>query len=161
MRISALVGIALSYFPFRVKRPAARVLEPPTMKEAELDAHDALAPIYDQLVLRPLAWQPLELFPLRMDVFQRGAKPGEPRFVEKLLPHKSVGRAMLIPVNHFTGAAGKMLVHKSVLLRLQAKTADGKEYMPAANMVNKSLKEGHENYEKTFPFDPSFVQWVV
>ncbi|KAJ6585623.1 hypothetical protein B0H19DRAFT_1110303 [Mycena capillaripes] len=93
---------------------------PDPMTEEELDLHDALSPIYDQLSLSKWWWL-LELMPLKQH-FQRGNNTWASRIVCNL------GRGRFIPKQQANGVR----VHRSVKTRLEAQTERGKKYKPKA-----------------------------
>lgn len=133
----------------------------PTVREAELDAQDALTALHDNLIRKPLLWEPLEYAFLRTDVFQPNAKEGEPRFIEKLQQHLAAGRTLLVPKGP-NGRSGKVFVHRSAYLRLKAQSANGNgPYIPLAMMVDESLPEDHVDFGKRLKFDEKYVEWVI
>ncbi|KAJ7621997.1 hypothetical protein DFH06DRAFT_1009614 [Mycena polygramma] len=93
---------------------------PAAMTEEELDHHDALSPIYDQLSLNPFWWV-LELLPLRQH-FQRGDNTWASYF------GWNIGRGRFIPKQKTNG----IRVHRSVKTRLEALTENGEAYQPKA-----------------------------
>ncbi|KAK7020349.1 DUF2235 domain-containing protein [Favolaschia claudopus] len=90
------------------------------MSEEELDLHDSLSPIYDQLSLAWFWWI-LEILPIR----QRYQK-GDNSWVSYL--GINWGRGRFIPKQKKNGVK----VHRSVKARLEAQTEDGGEYTPKA-----------------------------
>ncbi|KAK7036089.1 DUF2235 domain-containing protein [Favolaschia claudopus] len=90
------------------------------MSEEELDLHDSLSPIYDQLSLAWFWWI-LEILPIR----QRYQK-GDNSWVSYL--GINWGRGRFIPKQKKNGVK----VHRSVKARLEAQTEDGGKYTPKA-----------------------------
>ncbi|KAJ7174101.1 hypothetical protein C8R43DRAFT_1230806 [Mycena crocata] len=88
--------------------------------EEEMELHDALAPIYDQLSLAWFWWI-LELLPLRQH-YQRGNNSWASYF------GWNMGRGRFIPKQKKNGVR----VHRSVKTRLEAETEDGAKYKPKA-----------------------------
>jgi len=88
--------------------------------EEELDLHDALCPIYDQLSLAWFWWI-LEFLPLKLR-YQKGDNTWTTQF------GWNMGRGRFIPKQQTNGVR----VHRSVKTRLEAQTENGGKYKPKA-----------------------------
>jgi hypothetical protein len=101
--------------------PANPPQAPLMMTEEEHELRDALAPIYDQLSLKPFWWI-LEMIPIRQHVqqsdntWERGYK-------------SNMGSGRRIPKQK----KGVVKVHRSVKMRMEAHYPDGKKYKPKAS----------------------------
>jgi hypothetical protein len=90
------------------------------LTEEDLDLHDALSPIYDQLTLKWFWWI-LELLPLKQR-YQRGDNTWVSIYKWNL------GQGRFIPKQKKNGVR----VHRSVKTRLEAQTEHGGTYKPKA-----------------------------
>ncbi|KAJ6585647.1 hypothetical protein B0H19DRAFT_1110361 [Mycena capillaripes] len=90
------------------------------MSEEELDLHDALSPIYDQLSISK-SWWLLEVMPLKQRV-QQDDNTWASQFGWNL------GQGRFIPKQQANGVR----VHRSVKTRLEAQTEQGERYKPNA-----------------------------
>ncbi|KAG6829628.1 hypothetical protein H0H87_010652 [Tephrocybe sp. NHM501043] len=144
-----------SWIPFIPSSTGSGELKVPDKTEDELDALDALAPAFDQLVLNPGTWSALEEIPLTKE---RLDKDGVWREVRER--HMSVGRTIPPPeVQH----GRKIKVHRTVRLRMESSfgtgAQKGKKYVPLARI-------GYaEKYEDKMTFDKvladGLVDWVA
>ncbi|KAG7090384.1 hypothetical protein E1B28_009503 [Marasmius oreades] len=89
--------------------------------EEELELMDSLSPIYDQLSLKWFWWI-LEFFPITMRY-----QSGDSSWVSYL--GWNLGRGIIIPRQETEGVK----VHRSVKLRMEAKSRDGQRYVPKAS----------------------------
>ncbi|KAE9403560.1 hypothetical protein BT96DRAFT_854734 [Gymnopus androsaceus JB14] len=142
-----------SWVPFTSK-PELKTLLVPTQSEEELDAIDALAPAYDQLTLHPGKWSAME------DLKLKKWQPKDGGFVEVNEPHESHGRT--IPP-HFYSHGGKIKVHRTVQLRMEAKFKNGKEkgqkYVPLARVGYQPKYEDKKTFEQSV--NEGWIQWVA
>jgi hypothetical protein len=92
----------------------------PRKTEEEMELHDALSPVYDQLSLAWFWWL-LEFLPIK----QRYQK-GDTNWVSYL--GWNMGRGRFIPKQKSNGVR----VHRSVKMRLEAQTEEGGKYKPKA-----------------------------
>ena len=127
-------------------------LTTPTQTEDELDAADALAPMYDQLAIHPIKWGALEN--MKLDKEKKLAD-GSWGVVEEA--HKGKGRTIPPPeVQH----GGKIKVHRTVRMRMEGTLKNGEKkgqkYVPLALV-------GYD--EKKTPFEEAvskgWIQWVA
>jgi len=97
----------------------------PFLSEEDEDLHDALSPIYDQLVISK-AWWILEVLPMRLK-----NKKDSSWFSEYSI---NMGKGRHIPKQH--GEDG-VKVHRSVQIRMEAEELIGGRYKPKADLVVK------------------------
>ncbi|KAF8644650.1 hypothetical protein AX16_008352 [Volvariella volvacea WC 439] len=104
----------------------------PFLTEEEHELQDALSPIHDQLSIRRLWWI-LELIPLRIKVINDLAPDEAPQLKANL----GQGREIPDPTKK------DLYVHRSVLTRMNAKDATGKEgaYVPKAKFDKGDVKK--------------------
>ncbi|KAJ7253968.1 hypothetical protein C8J57DRAFT_1347969 [Mycena rebaudengoi] len=127
----------------------------PSMSEEEIDARDALAPMYDQLVLKSGTWQAMESFFTRKSVYDAAADT----FRNVWYRHNRAGRS-IPPVESTHG--GKIRVHRTVQMRMRGTYENGpdkgKTYIPKARMG------WHEKeFEDKTAFDKigaDLIEWV-
>ncbi|KAF7339199.1 hypothetical protein MVEN_01997300 [Mycena venus] len=122
----------------------------PPMSEEERDACDALAPLYDQLVLKSWMWQAMESFLTNESVYDAATNT----FKNVCHQHRSAGRA--IPPAESTYGS-KIKVHRTVQMRMQATYENGpdkgNQYIPKARL----------GWKKEVAFDqirPDLIEWV-
>ena len=114
------IGDACIEYP-KARLPLSENLPAPLMTEEEHEVHDALAPIYDQLSLKPFWWI-LEIIPVRQHIqhsdntWERGYKC-------------NMGSGRRIPKQK----KGVVKIHRSVKMRMEAHYPDGKKYKPKAS----------------------------
>ena len=100
------------------------------MTEEEEEIRDALCPMFDTLQLAKMWWI-LEVLPMRQRVQKPAPETGsEPKII------MNWGRAREIPRSE-----GKLLVHRSVKMRMEAEGLTGGTYKPRA----------------AFPVEPTWV----
>ncbi|KIJ36474.1 hypothetical protein M422DRAFT_782226 [Sphaerobolus stellatus SS14] len=142
-------------------KPEPHDLVLPNATEDELDAQDALAPIYDQLELKPEKWKLLERAWLITEVYQRDANPDKPQFKEVRVAHGGKGRTIIAYAQN--SVSDKFKVHVSVMLRMQAQLSSegGKvgKYMPKARVIDKSRTEERADFESILNSD--IIEWVA
>ena len=143
-----------SWFPC-VSRKKGSELQVSDESEEELDVLDALAPMYDQLALKPGTWAAMERLPLTKD---RLSKEG--KWEEVTEQHLSRGRTIPPPTALH---GGKIKVHRTVRIRMEGKFERGEKkgemYVPFA-------KVGYEQkYEAKTPFttalEQNWIEWVA
>ncbi|KAF9007420.1 hypothetical protein BDQ17DRAFT_1350616 [Cyathus striatus] len=123
-----------------------------TMTEEQLDLRDALAPIYDQLVLKYAKWWALEVYPMKVWSVVQG------KYIRK--QNKGRGRRIPPPLQKDGNVRNgdprwyKVRVHSSVKARMEAVGEDGSRYEPKAML---DAKEG-ETLSKLL--ERGLVQWV-
>ncbi|TFK33616.1 hypothetical protein BDQ12DRAFT_766453 [Crucibulum laeve] len=108
--------------PLDAEVQAANNLAETSLTEEEFELRDAMSPVYDQLSLR-WVWWILELIPL-YHKFQRSDNTW------KVWWGWNLGRGRKIPRQEKNGVR----VHRSVKMRMEAGYADGKKYVPKANL---------------------------
>ncbi|KAJ7878580.1 hypothetical protein B0H14DRAFT_2711527 [Mycena olivaceomarginata] len=126
----------------------------PNMSEEELDARDALASMYDQLVLKSGTWQAMESFLTKKSVYDATTDT----FKNVWHRHNSVGRS-IPPAENTHG--GKIRVHRTVRMRMQGTYENGpdkgKQYTPKARMG------WQQEFEDKTPFEQvraDLIEWV-
>jgi hypothetical protein len=127
----------------------------PNMSEEELDARDAFAPLYDQLVIQSATWQAMEsFFYTKKSVYDATADT----FKDVLHQHNGAGRS--IPPAESTHG-GKIRVHRTVQMRMQGTYENGpdkgKQYIPKARMG------WQQEFEDKTPFEhvgADLIEWV-
>ncbi|KAJ7832502.1 hypothetical protein B0H13DRAFT_2429637 [Mycena leptocephala] len=127
----------------------------PNMSEEELDARDAFAPLYDQLVIQSATWQAMEsFFYTKKSVYDATADT----FRDVWHQHNSAGRS--IPPAESTHG-GKIRVHRTVQMRMQGTYENGpdkgKQYIPKARMG------WQQEFEDKTPFEhvgADLIEWV-
>ncbi|KAJ7137109.1 hypothetical protein C8R44DRAFT_869188 [Mycena epipterygia] len=126
----------------------------PNMSEEELDARDALAPLYDQLVLQSGTWQAMERFLTKKSAYDAATDT----FKNVWHRHNSVGRSIPPPENTH---GGKIRVHRTVRMRMQGTYENGpdkgKQYIPKARMG------WQPKFEDKTPFEQvgaDVIEWV-
>jgi hypothetical protein len=122
--------------------------EPPHSEEEE-ELQDALSPIYDRL-LQNLAWWILEIVPMKHRS-QRGDHEWVSwfGFVEVFLSLSPLFCLVLITVCRWnlgrprtvfwTSSKERIKVHRSVKIRMEAKSTDGKRYKPRARLMSQPV----------------------
>ncbi|KAJ7907473.1 hypothetical protein B0H13DRAFT_1618403, partial [Mycena leptocephala] len=148
---------AKSFLPTGSKHTPKTVLELtlPNMSEEELDARDAFAPLYDQLVIQSATWQAMEsFFYTKKSVYDATADT----FKDVLHQHNGAGRS--IPPAESTHG-GKIRVHRTVQMRMQGTYENGpdkgKQYIPKARMG------WQQELEDKTPFEhvgADLIEWV-
>ncbi|KAJ7029899.1 hypothetical protein C8F04DRAFT_1187255 [Mycena alexandri] len=126
----------------------------PNISEEELDARDALAPLYDQLVLKSATWQAMESLLTKRSVYDAATDT----FKSVWHRHNSIGRSIPPAANTH---GGKIRVHRTVRMRMQGTYENGpdkgKQYIPKARV-------GWEpEFEKKSPFQQvsaDLIEWV-
>ncbi|KAJ7665096.1 hypothetical protein DFH06DRAFT_1186619 [Mycena polygramma] len=147
---------AKSFLPsWSTKTAEKRKLELPNLSEEELDARDALAPLYDQLILKSGLWTMMESLYLKKPVYNAE----KDAFETVRVPHNSVGRS--IPPAESTHG-GKIKVHRSVRMRMQAKYENGPE--KGQSYVPKARVGWQPKFEHKTPFEhvaeTDVIDWV-
>jgi len=139
--------------PFRSATvdPACRVLDP--KNEAEADAIDALAPIYDMLVIKPQIWLIFENIPLKTYNFK--LQDHVYKIFHKL-PRSLQGPISVDFAKKVTTQARSVRVHHTVLARMKAQHADGSAYVPRALFPDKTAI----SLDARLTGDESNFEWV-
>ncbi|KAJ7733506.1 hypothetical protein B0H16DRAFT_1579569 [Mycena metata] len=126
----------------------------PYMSEEELDARDALAPLYDQLVLKSATWQVLESLMIKKIVYDAATNT----FKSEWHRHNSIGRS--IPAAENTHG-GKIRVHRTVQMRMQSVHENGPE---KGEPYNPKARVGWGGkFEDKLPFkevSQDLIEWV-
>jgi hypothetical protein len=140
---------------FLQKTPKGEELTLPNMSEEELDARDAFAPLYDQLVINSATWQAMEsFFYTKKSVYDATADT----FKDVLHQHNSAGRS--IPPAESTHG-GRIRVHYTVRMRMQGTYENGpdkrKKYIPKARMGWEPEFEDKKPFEK---IEEHLIDWV-
>ncbi|KAJ7266052.1 hypothetical protein C8J57DRAFT_1329320 [Mycena rebaudengoi] len=127
----------------------------PNISEEELDARDALAPLYDQLVLKSGTWQAMESFFTRKSVYDAAAHT----FKNAWHRHNRDGRSIPLPEDTH---GGKIRVHYTVRMRMQGMHENGpdkgKQYIPKARMGLGQEFEDKTPFEQMIKANP--IDWV-
>ncbi|KAJ7704601.1 hypothetical protein B0H17DRAFT_1326658 [Mycena rosella] len=150
-----LVPWAKSFLPSWDSEPEARrELALPNMSEEELDASDALAPLYDQLVLKSRIWKAMEWLFTKTSVYNAV----DDTFQYIWHPHNSAGRT-IPPAKDTHG--GKIRVHRTVRMRMQGTYENGpdkgKQYIPKAMMGWPREFEKQTAFERV---EADSIEWV-
>ncbi|KAJ6488896.1 hypothetical protein C8R45DRAFT_1097243 [Mycena sanguinolenta] len=127
----------------------------PNMSEEALDARDALAPMYDQLVLKSWTWRAMESLLTKKSVYNAATDT----FKSVWHRHNSIGRS--IPPAESTHG-GKIRVHRTVQMRMQGTYKNGpdkgKQYIPKARMGWGGEFEDKMAFEELVEAD--LINWV-
>ncbi|TFK32817.1 hypothetical protein BDQ12DRAFT_691934 [Crucibulum laeve] len=152
--IDTLTGLFSKGFkainPFRARSTKDEQI-PSAASEEEADARDALAPVYDMLVIKPMMWLPFESFPFKTWDYKQG------KMVRKAFNKKSRSARGPIFVDLTTKifTRGPVKLHRTVLARMQALNPGGTAYVP------KALFDGKEiSVDAAFAGDHAAIQWV-
>ncbi|KAJ7731545.1 hypothetical protein B0H16DRAFT_1772894 [Mycena metata] len=144
---------AKSFLPGKKQpKPEGKELTLPNKTEEELDRDDALAPLYDQLVLKSAMWQLLETLATKQSVYDAATST----FTTIRQPHHGAGRS--IPPAASTHGR-KIRVHRTVQMRMAGTYGNGaerdKQYVPKA-----TVWQG--KWEHKIPFEEAQdqIEWV-
>ncbi|KAJ6509717.1 hypothetical protein DFH09DRAFT_1050030 [Mycena vulgaris] len=143
---------------FRQETPKGQDLTLPNMSEEELDARDALAPLYDQLVIKSATWQAMEsFFYTKKSVYDATAGA----FKDVWHRHNSAGRS-IPPAENTHG--GKIRVHYTVRMRMQGTYENGphkgEKYIPKARMGWQPEFKDKKPFEKIEEDEEDLIDWV-
>lgn len=121
-----------------------------TYNEEQLDLVDALAPVYDQLALKPAKWALLEVLPMKVLGFKSNFGYGRtiPAPFDPMAPANADIMRKITVDPRWT----KVRVHRTVKTRMACSTADGKErYVPRASVNGKIGLD---------QLNPGLIKWV-
>ncbi|KAJ6551625.1 hypothetical protein B0H19DRAFT_1073287 [Mycena capillaripes] len=122
--------------------------------EEGLDALDAFAPMYDQLVLKSLTWQAMESWSLEKTLYNAVTKTWE------TVLHKNQGAGRTIPPAESTHG-GKIRVHRTVRMRMKGKYENGddkgKQYIPKARVGSEPEFKDKTPLDQ---IDRDLIEWV-
>ncbi|KAJ6551614.1 hypothetical protein B0H19DRAFT_174288 [Mycena capillaripes] len=131
-------------------KPKAGELTLPNISEEDLDALDAFAPMYDQLVIKSTMWKVMESWSLEKPVHN----DADDTWSKTSQQHNGIGRS--IPPAKSTHG-GKIRVHRTVRMRMQGMYENGadkgKQYIPKARV----------GWQDKTPFeqvDADLIEWV-
>ncbi|KDR80887.1 hypothetical protein GALMADRAFT_277028 [Galerina marginata CBS 339.88] len=141
----------VAYFKSWIWSKKGTELQLPNKSEDELDAADALAPAYDQLVLNPGKWALMERIGLKKDNLNDDGKWGE--ISEQHLSH---GRT-IPPLKELHG--GKVKAHWTVRRRMECRFENGKTYVPLARVGYEKKYEDKTLFTKAV--EDGWVEWVA
>ncbi|KAJ7473650.1 hypothetical protein B0H11DRAFT_2195607 [Mycena galericulata] len=140
--------------PETIQPKTIKELTLPNMSEEDLDARDALAPMYDQLVLKGWMWKATESFLTKKSVYDAAADT----FKNVWHRHSGVGRS--IPPAESTHG-GKIRVHRTVRMRMQGTHENGpdkgKQYIPKARLGWQPKFEAKTAFEHV---GEDLIEWV-